>query len=756
MPRATAITTPSLATRFKAVALLTCCGTGLLLGCPEQPKSPAQPGAITQPAGTSKPNQPAAVQVTPAQSASNPDRDKRLGDAGLTRLAMDHPEHYPLRDTWATVGRTGGIAPPAPANLTVPLGGDIQQAIDKLDTGVVELAAGEHNLEAPLTLKSGITLRGAETGATLRYGQDGNPTAITLTQARDAAVVNLTLLYTGPHTPDPEADPTHYISAPGFTPTDAAAIQFTSTRDCHLDRITIHNPLSHPIALRDATHCTLRDITVTGVRNRGHGSGELILHASDHLLLTALRLRDVRLIRITGPSKYLVFHGMVSGAGVYFDEADLIEGLLFEDCHWFFTPGYPFAPFAKGPMPMGPGSLIINNSVYYRGTDAVHRRVFEQGRPYAINRYATRDNAPTPGGEDRVRFISPYTYQRLFEPTAEQGATVTIAPAFDAAPAGVPVMQIHNSAPMNHWVWTSNFPGGTDDIDITDVVKPPLQPATSRTIGKREVEVTVVGSAPPADDLAGREPANLQQVIGRWGMPGIPPRGGKLELLDQAGGDWEGGLVLQRLVHVPGKPTLTFDARLVGVRGRFFINTTPLTADTPFTPEPGYHLITALLSFERKTTMITSASLAAKFNLIPEPGPMIRTTPVPKPAVGRIYPYHPGIDPLDGERTAIQDWPTYFNKTLRTVPAPDRLKATQAMIDQHPGSHVAWVLDTVKLILAEAPYDEDAQLTALQWGELSDYYRRRGLFERHWAIDKAMKPAKYRAYYPDKAKEAAR
>jgi hypothetical protein len=154
-----------------------------------------------------------------------------------------------------------------------------------------------------------------------------------------------------------------------------------------------------------------------------------------------------------------------------------------------------------------------------------------------------------------------------------------------------------------------------------------------------------------------------------------------------------------------------------------------------------------LAALDRAMPLIDKAVLGLRFGLGPEPKARTVVRDAPKPGNGFLYPHRAAVDPIGAERAALATWPDYFAK-LRTFPCPDRVADTKALIQKHPGTHVAWVAQRILDVLEGAPHDEDSSLDGRQWGCLADYYKQAGLWERAWAIGKAKKPRTYREYYP--------
>lgn len=734
---------PTLPRLLIAPALLA--SVALLTGCPEGGSSSTGGGA---PANTPAAN--AAGPTTAAPPAEpavhNPDADKRIGDPGLTPYADAAAQHYPQRDAWLKAGVTGGIES-GEASATVAVGEDIQAAIDAAGDGaVIELAAGEHTLAKPVTLKSGVVLRGAGDGATLRY--DG-PTAITATGVTGAGLENLRVVHSAE---PPQQSDQFYASADGFKPPDAAAVMFTDASECWISDVTITNAPSHPLALRRSKHLTLRGVTMHGVQNRGPGAGSLVIDRCDGLVLAGISIRGLRHIHLTGPATGNVFRGMVTSAGVFLDDADYIADNLFEDCHFLFRPGNLFEPFAKNRMPLGTGNVVFNCTAYHYGTDAMGRNVLLPGKVFVLRPNEVKPNADKYARKNERGFLTPYTYVQTLPP--REDTVPRIAAAWDAPPQGVKLATLASNAPMDSWAITGSIGQAAYDVPIAELVKSPLVPGTSRELAGQSVDVFWV--EPKAKPVMGTftQAPNANRNMGQFGWNAMPPGGGKMELLDRVGGDWEGGLVMQRIVNIPGTPRLAMKQRLVGNKAKVYLGTTEVKEGEPFVLEPGVHAITALVKVDRPTSMIQNVGFEVSFELLPEPEAPFRVLTVPVPDNGTVYPFNPGVDELADERGGLGAWRGFFTGTLRSKPDPKFPDKVDVFIAEHPGTHVAYVAEGIRTIIANAPYQESEDLTVWQWGELFDYYARSGMPERMWAGNKAKKGAKdYRQFYPEQVKE---
>jgi len=124
------------------------------------------------------------------------------------------------------------------------------------------------------------------------------------------------------------------------------------------------------------------------------------------------------------------------------------------------------------------------------------------------------------------------------------------------------------------------------------------------------------------------------------------------------------------------------------------------------------------------------------------------------PGNGAVYPYNPGVDALADERAGLAAWRSFFTQTLRSGPDPKFADKADAFAADHAGTHVGYVAEGIRTVIANAPYQESEDLTIWQWGELFDYYARCGMPERMWAGHKAKQGSKdYRQFYPEQVKE---
>ena len=184
----------------------------------------------------------------------------------------------------------------------VPPDGDIQAALDAAEAGAVELQGETYRIHVPLRLKSGVVLRGRPEGTTLIRQGPGDGVVLGLNDLQNAGVENLRL-QVGEGTGEPVARDA-WANRAGFEPTDRAAVELSSCRNVWIDRVQVATPLSHPLIIRDSAHCTIRDLSVFGVQNRGSRAGSMILENSEALLLAGLKLRvweDITLIPTHDP-----------------------------------------------------------------------------------------------------------------------------------------------------------------------------------------------------------------------------------------------------------------------------------------------------------------------------------------------------------------------------------------------------------------------------------------------------------------------
>lgn len=647
---------------------------------------------------------------------------------------------YPQIVHWRRAGAAGGIPQPQPPAVTVPVGGDIQKALDDTAEGVVALAAGTHELKAPLILKSGLILQGHPDGTTLHYT---GPVAIQMHNLQRAGLRNLALRNTAAPTNEPPLGV--YANTPGFVPDDRAAVTLQNCTDCWLEDITVTSAVSHPLAIIGSTQCTARSITLDGAVNRGNGAGAVLLRDSKYLALSGWRVRGLRKIEVTGPFEWSTLHGSVLGAALYFRDADRIQGLLIEDCHFLFRPGYPFAPLVKDPMPLGPDSLLLNCRVYHHGTDALTGQIMEPGKPYAINPYGDRVTYdPTTNESKGSRLVSPYQRPAPPKPLPAYPRTHTIAPTWTQAPAGVPVAHLRSDALVDDWLWTTNL--GSDLLQsapVDSLLAQPLKPGETRTLLGRQVAVSAVpDSAKPRDE--GRvDPADFQAKYGMFGPAALMPGGSPVSLLEQVDNDWKGGLVLQQVVEIRGDVRLGMSLKVNGGKARVFVGPQELTNGEFCQLAPGYYPVTVLAALWKPAPFVTTSTLELRFKMQPAPEP--RMQPVPPPPEGKLLAGKD--DPLANERAAMAAWHAYFTK-LRAPAYPDRVADAQALIKTHPNTHAAWLVQGVLEVLQNAPFYENKALTPPQWGELADYYKRSGLSQRTWAIERTHKPPRFRAYYP--------
>ncbi len=731
-----------------------------------QPGDQQSGGLPSKPAFEKKPTRtPAHVLRTDWKLPHDPAH--RFGDAGLEPVDEELADLYPQQAKWTKCGVMRGIPKLEGRNaLAVASGESIQKAIDEADADVITLAAGQFGIDQPIRLKSGVVLRGSAPGTTIRYGGQTEHAAIVMENLKDAGVEDLDLVYADPRNwgSGGHRAPGVYANAPGFAPGAPPAILIENCTDTWISDVTVLDALSEPLRVQGSNHCTIRGLTAHGVINRGNGAGEIAIANSHNLLLTGLNLRGLRKITLEGPVTWSVFRGMISGCGVYFVDSDRIEGVLFEDCHFLFRPGHIFEPLAKDPMPMGPDCLITNSSVYHHGTNGLAGNVMQPRLPYSINPYADRvtHNAIT-GASHRHSLVS-----RLTE-TLDPAKSITAKPRvavgaqWKQPPTGIPVGKIRNQAIMDDWLWTTSVGPRADTLDIAPLLKQPLQPGQKRQIDGRTVAVDATDAS--RGDADRFDPLSRQKFVGKSGMRAIQPPGRPVPLVDRVGGDWQGGLVLQRVVHIPGGAALGFDITESGCETRAFLNDIAIDDKHIYEVEPGHHVVTVLARMYRPPALsdvIKNASVAVRFSLeMPEAANKIEREVRP-PDNGFLYPYI-AADPLGEEREGLKAWTPYYER-LRSAALTDRTPATRALIDEHKGRHVAWIARRVLAILEDAPLPESDDLTGPQLSELAEYYRRQGLPERGWGIGRWVREENkrrsklkmpkidmptHRAYYPD-------
>ncbi|MCC5830978.1 MAG: hypothetical protein JJU36_16150 [Phycisphaeraceae bacterium] len=717
-----------------------------LWGCGDGPPASETDTPRDTPSTTARPTDPDGAATV------NVDADRRFGDPGKTRISGNWTEQYPQIDLWARAGVSGGIPTMEDSpKLRIAPGESIAEAVASLERGIIELEEGEYTIDGRLFLGSNVILRGLGDGATIRFGSGTDKVAIDVRDAQRVGVENIRLKYadplslaTGEHLRD------HiWANSPGFTPTPEAAIQFTGVTDGWLDRITIENALSHPLAIRDCRHITLRDLALHGALNRGHGSGSWIIENTHHLLAAGISVRKLRGIRLVGPARGNVFTAMVSGAGFHLHEADRITENLFEDCHWLFRPGYPFRPLAKGAMPMGDGNIVHSCRTYFQGTDAIAGNVLEPGKAFQINPFAVRPNAGREAERHERGLISPYMHEQPL--TTREVRIPVIQPQWPERPANLPITHLRNRAGIQDWAWTTNIGPQAHDVPISELLDEPLRDGTERTLAGRQA--TVAWTEPRVRPQLGEftDSTSANRNMGQFGWAVQPPGGGEVDLLERVDGDWEGGIILQRIVHIPGRPLVRPSHRIIGAEVRMFLGDKEIQENEIYRLEPGYHALTVMVRLHRAMALVTTASLALSFQLEDEPTPTIRSRLARVPDRGGLYPFNPGIDPLADEREALDEWPTFHRQVLHRCPLPDVKEQVEDFARRHTGTHASWVALGALEVLNRAPHDEAdfERLTSWQWGELMDYYARAMMPERKWTGTRAKSGAsEFRAFYP--------
>ncbi len=728
--------------------ILTAMAACLWAGC-EDPRSDRPDGEGRQkPTSSRRDAKPAEVSRAKPRKPALREPTKRYGDAGQQRVPEEQAELYPQQDHWARAGVRGGIPADLEILAEVAPGEHLQKAIDSADApGVVLLSEGEYRIAAPLKMKSGAVLRGAGPRTRIVFTA-GDGRALIANGVSRVGVENLTLVYADPAG---YADRTQialgvYANAEGFTPSDASAIELTDANDCWVSDVTIRGALSHPLSVRLSEHCTLRGVTVDGVLNRGPQAGEVILGDSSYLLLNGWRVRGSRLIRLDGLLEWSVLRGSVLGCGVYFEDADRVRGMLFEDLHVLCRPGYMFDVFAKGPFPAGPDNLLINVSSYHQGTDAVGGLLPEEGKAYQIQKYTDRVvYDPAKDISKKTRFITPYS-RLTTRRSLNYKPPVTLEPAWKTAPEGTDPIHLQSGRLLDDWMWTTAIEGDVLEVDPNKLTATPLQAGQQRSIAG--TTVTVEHHPSPEQSWKKSNPANAQQMIGRFGVTAQPAGGSKVSFLKRVDENWKAGLVLQRLIDLPGEATVSMQLENTGTKVRVFAGSRESKENTPYTFAPGVHALTVLVKLYRPIDLITTAHMQLRFLHMPDEGMVREMKPVREPDNGFLYPYV-GFDPLADQRAALAAWEEFRTGPLREVPLVNGADKARALAGKHPGTHAAWLLEGVARVLAEAPHEESDALSPIQWGELADYYHRRGLPERKWRINRIKKPAKYRQYYPD-------
>jgi len=718
-------------THLQSILRLGCvAGVLSLCGCGEGESAPPPDPSTQQPASKAK--------TTPeAKAAADPEEIE---------------QHFPKRDLWGKAGVNGGV-PEVRTAATVAVGDDIQAAIDAAENGAVELAAGEHVINKRLTLKPGVVLRGGE-NTVIRYGSEGDSVAVQMSGGSKAGIENIRFVYADPRG---LADGAHrndqtYANAPGFPPTPEAAIQFTDATDCWVRDVRVDEALSHPLALRRCSQVTVRDVELHGVLNRGVDAGSLVIDDCEGVLLLGVSIRGLRHIHLVGPASAVVLEGLVSSAGVYMENADLVRDCLIEDCHFLFRPGYPFAPVAKSAMPAGPNNLVASCTTYHHGTDALGGNVMQPGQILEIMPYATKPNADRHAKRNVRGFVTPYRYVKTL-PVRQRDVT-TIEPTWTEAPRDVKVVKLRVASGLDNWAWTTSVGQGVTDVAVADLIKQPLVVGESRELLGKQVQVGWTESK--KDYVLGgfTDSFSANRKMGQFGWEAVPRQGGEVDLLGRADGDWEGGLALQRVVHIPGEPLVQMDRRIVGCEVRIFLGDTELQPGVTYRLKPGYHPLTVLAAIKKQMALIETSTMELIFELQPEAEAVQRVLEVPMPPSGRIYPQALSTDPLAAERAALKAWPDFFKNVLWSTPLPDVIQRTEAFIKQHDGTHPAWVAEGILGVLKNAPHRENETLSDWEWGRLLDYYARSGMPERKWRGLKSRKDAKeFREFYPEQIEE---
>jgi len=236
---------------------------------------------------------------------------------GKPEFNVNKEDLLAIEKRWAKAGVIGGIRKTGNHTQTIyssKAGQDIsQELINKINNvynnggGVVIIKKGTFKIEKEIPLKEGVTIQGTLEGGEIKTilklnVNSGSIFKLNLLENSDSQTTGLKNIhlkgkeFTGTpgkgkddcrfrinntdnyRNPDPKFfgdDRVGYTSIP---------VEIKKSKNCYLDNVKITNAGDHPVAVRDGSHHSFRNLEVNGAWNKSGGKGYFLLAGSDCLV----------------------------------------------------------------------------------------------------------------------------------------------------------------------------------------------------------------------------------------------------------------------------------------------------------------------------------------------------------------------------------------------------------------------------------------------------------------------------------------
>lgn len=656
--------------------------------------------------------------------------------------------YYPSYQAWHATGVAGGVAVPTDGTQ-VTAGADLAAAIAGLGgPGVLVLAAGTYEITEPLTLGSGQVLIGAGADTVITYGGSEPHAAVVISEADGAGLANLTIRY-----PDPNGwangdhlFPDTWANAAGATPPSDPAVSISSSQNSFLQNVRIEASPGDALAITGTDHCSLIDVVLDGVLNRGTNTGRMLISDNRALQVSGLQAIGLRRIEINGPLVESTFTDSVFGAGIEFRHAaGEITGNLFERCASILPPGYPWRPFTTWLTPLGDNNIVINFIGYHHGTDAVVPGVLvEEHQPYLIQPRRARPIFDPATVE--VRPMKQVSRHQTGTPPQQFLPDPDHAPApLASLPEGATLAPLRQRQNARRWIGQFGLPTEAWDAGISDPLA--MLGEGADVNGQPLVDVSLPEpTVPEPKQLLGGQ-LTTERVYGRV-YPLQFMRGGEFNLLEALGG-WNQVGIMHQNWHIQGTCQFKVHIRDAGCLYRLFIGGAEVTDEQTIRLEAGYYPVWVMVKAKRRAPIERQSRFSIQLRQVeldtrqgrmldtPGPGTAGFTTPRTSPVIER------GLEGVQAYQALFESLREPLQPGLR-----DRVsEIVSAQISTAGGEAAA----AVAAILARAPHDESdpEALSGEQWGELIHYYKNVGLWLRVWRINKEVPGiVEYQARYP--------
>lgn len=668
-------------------------------------------------------------------------------EGGTTSTAV-LTQYYPNYTAWPEAGArpsTNDVGP----TISVSAGSDLQQVLHELaGPGRLVLADGAYQLTDTLRLGPGQSIHGSGPNTVLIYGEQAPQHAIVLDQADGAGLASLTIRYADPHrwADGDHLAPDTWINASGVEAPSVVAVSINQSTNCRLHAVRIEVSPGDAIHLDDARHCSLTDVTIDRALNRGTDSGRMIISNSHALHISGLEVIGLRRIEINGPVTDSVFADCSFGAGIEFRrQADLITGNLFERCSSVLPPGYPWLPYTTWLTPLGTGNLMLNGTAFHHGTDAVVPGVVAE--PDVVYRLQPRRARPFFDPETstirKIRQIERHTSSS--EASSALPDADHVLTASNTLPAGASTAPLRQRQQIRQWIGVLGLPPESWDRGIDDPSA--MRGLADQIHGQSLTDVSLPEPAvPSAREILGGQ-LTTERLYGRV-YPLQYLRAGQYDLLSALGG-WNQVGILHQTWQIHDRCQFQVAVRNAGCEYRLFIAGTEVREDDTIRLDAGYYPVWVLVRAKRRAPMERKSLFALELRQIfPEtrPGTTLNS---PAPNEGMFLPPRQSshIQRLQAATSAYQELFDY----MRNDQVPGLRQRVDEVAREHPGTAAGYAAAVITQILETAPFDEsnpDHLENSAQWGELSHYYHRMGLWLRHWRIDSAVPGSQdYEAYY---------